>query len=183
MKNKFLIIIISLTVFFSGSSNCVQAQYSTQGQDFWFSFMPNLGTPTAMVSITCDVNTSGVISMPGQGWTQNFTVTQNSTTQITVPNMYNPVITTNQVIQPQAIHIVANDPVSVYAFNDVPYTTDASIILPTPVLGNEYYITTYEPLNSVRSGLLIVGAENNSIISITPSQTTQGGNPPGVPFN
>ncbi|NUM51102.1 MAG: IgGFc-binding protein, partial [Flavobacteriales bacterium] len=183
MKNKFLIIIISLTVFFSGSSNCVQAQYSTQGQDFWFSFMPNIGAATAMVSITCDVNTSGVISMPGQGWTQNFTVTQNTTTQITIPNMYNPIVTVNQTIQPQAIHIVANDPVSVYAFNDQAYTTDATIILPTPVLGNEYYITTYEPLASVRSGLLIVGAENNSIISITPSQTTQGGNPPGVPFN
>ncbi len=183
MRNKFLIIAIVLTTMFVVSSKSSIAQYSTQGLDFWFSFMPNIGAATAMVSITCDVNTSGVISMPGQGWTQNFTVTQNSTTQITVPNMYNPVITTNQVIQPQAIHIVTNDPVSVYAFNDVPYTTDATIILPTPVLGNEYYVTTYEPLNSVRSGLLIVGAENNSIISITPSQTTQGGNPPGVPFN
>ena len=184
MKNNPIVLFIVHTAWIIFSFSEVHAQFSTRGKDFWFALMPNLGTGgTCDVSITCDVATSGVISMPGQNWSQSFTILPNSTIQITVPSANNPIIRNNQTVMPNAIHIVAQDPVSVYCLNSLVNSSDASIILPTVVLGNEYYISAYTPLSTNESSMLIVGVEDNSIISITPSVNTFGGNTAGVPFN
>ena len=184
MRKNPLVLFIMLTTLLIFSFQEIQAQFSTQGKDFWFALMPNASTSASCkVSITCDVATSGVISMPGQTWSQSFTILPNSTFQIVVPSGNNPIILNDQVVMPNAIHIVAQDPVSVYALNAHMASTDAAIILPTPVLGNEYYVSAYIPLPGTESDMLIVGVEDNSFISITPSVNTAGGNTAGIPFN
>lgn len=159
--------------------------FSTKGTDFWFGFMENYQTPSPTVYISSDVATSGTISIPGQTFSQNFTVAANSTTAISIPAAQG-VTTTNQTVQAKAIHVVSNDPVTVYGLNYEAYSSDASIILPTQTLGIEYYTINVTPalLNSsnIPTEFMVVGVQNGTQIEITPSVTTDGGNAAGVPF-
>ncbi|MCB9196294.1 MAG: PKD domain-containing protein, partial [Flavobacteriales bacterium] len=159
--------------------------FSTKGTDFWFGFMENYQTPSPTVYISSDVATSGTISIPGQGFSQTFTVAANSTTAIAIPAGQG-VTTTNQTVQGKGIHVVANDPVTVYGLNYEAYSSDASIILPTQTLGIEYYTINVTPalLNSsnIPTEFMVVGVQNGTQIEITPSVATDGGNAAGVPF-
>jgi hypothetical protein len=181
MKNCLRILTIML---FSYSSIFGQI-FSTKGTDFWFGFMENYVAPTPTVYISSDVSTSGTISIPGQTFSQPFTVAANSTTAITLP-LTQAHITTNQTVESKAVHVVSNDPVTVYALNYEAYSSDASIVLPTNTLGIEYYTANVNPAVSTGtypSEILIVGIQNGSTIEITPSVATNGGNAAGVPFN
>lgn len=159
--------------------------FSTKGTDFWFGFMENYQTPSPTVYISSDVATTGTISIPGQTFSQNFSVAANSTTAIAIPAGQG-VTTSNQVVEGKAIHVTSNAPVTVYGLNYEAYSSDASIILPTPTLGIEYYTINVTPAVSVGSGtpteFMVVGVQNNTSIEITPSVTTDGGNAANVPF-
>ncbi len=160
--------------------------FSTKGTDFWFGFMENYNSPTLRVYISSDVATTGTVTIPGQGFNQAFTVAANGTAVVTVPNNQAH-ITTSQVIENKGIHVVSNDPVTVYALNYEAYSSDAAIVLPTNTLGVEYYAANINP--AVVSGspmpteILVVGVQNGSTIQITPSAATLGGNAAGVPFS
>lgn len=159
--------------------------FSTKGTDFWFGFMENYQTPSPTVYISSDVATSGTISIPGQTFSQPFTVAANSTTAISIPAAQG-VTTSNQTIEGKAIHVVANDPVTVYGLNYEAYSSDASIILPTATLGIEYYTINVTPAilsgSNTPTEFMVVGVQNNTQIEITPSVTTDGGNAAGTPF-
>jgi len=175
----FLLFIFSITI----STSFAQV-FSTKGTDFWFGFMENYDTPTPTVYISSDVATSGTISIPGQTFSQAFTVAANSTTSIVLPVGQAHIIT-NETIETKAVHVISNDPVTVYALNYEAYSSDATIVLPTNTLGTEYYTANINP--SVSTGtmpteLLIVGTQNGSQIQITPSVLTNGGNVAGVPY-
>lgn len=158
--------------------------FSTKGTDFWFGFMKNYQSPTPTVHISSDVATSGTITIPGQGFTQNFTIAANSTTTITLP-VASAQVTTNQTIESKAVHVVSNDPVTVYALNYEAYSSDATIVLPTSTLGIEYYTVNINPdiiSGATPTQFMVVGVQNGSQIEITPSVATDGGNAAGVPF-
>lgn len=159
--------------------------FSTKGTDFWFGFMENYQTPSPTVYISSDVATSGTISIPGQTFSQSFTVAANSTTAISIPAGQG-VTTSNQTIEGKAIHVVSNDPVTVYGLNYEAYSSDASIILPTATLGIEYYTINVTPAlissNNIPTEFMVVGVQNNTQIEITPSVTTDAGNIAGTPF-
>lgn len=178
--------ILSLLLFLTTSFTAMYGQiFSTKGTDFWFGFMENYQTPSPTVYISSDVATSGTISIPGQTFSQPFTVAANSTTAISIPAAQG-VTTTNQTVQGKGIHVIANDPVTVYGLNYEAYSSDASIILPTQTLGIEYYTVNVTPAVSVGSGtpteFMVVGIQNNTQIEITPSVTTDAGNVGGTPF-
>jgi hypothetical protein len=182
MKLRILTLLIALLTF-----STLQAQiFSTKGTDFWFGFMENYNSPTLRVYISSDVATSGTVTIPGQGFSQNFTVAANATAVVTVPNNQAH-ITTSQVIENKGIRVIANDPVTVYALNYEAYSSDAAIILPVNTLGVEYYMATAQPAVSsgspMPSEILIVGTQNGTAIQITPTVATLAGNAAGVPFN
>ncbi len=156
----------------------------TKGTDFWMGFMDNYedSYEELIILVTSDVNTSGTLSIPLQGYSQSFTVSANQTTQLTVPfTMGEP--TTSEVFEDKGIHIETDDLVSVFALNFVEYTADGSKILPTNSLGTDYRISAYEGLNSsLPSEFVIVGTEDNTEVTITPTAATLGGKPAGVPF-
>ena len=98
-------------------SMTASAQLSTKGTDFWLGFSENyLGASVLKVFITSDVATTGVISVPQAGYTENFTVAANTTTMIIMP--FNTVNNTgSETVNNTGIHVLANAPVSVYALN------------------------------------------------------------------
>lgn len=164
-----------LWILFIGYNLSSYAQ-STKGRDFWFGFMDQLGaSPDLKVYITSNTNTTGVISIPLQGWSQNFTVTAGVSTVITVPIAQGQT-KTNNTIDTKGIHIHTQECVSVFALNYYPYTSDASVILPTDALGQEYYLQTGSENSNVtgETELLVVASQDGTQVNITPSVNTTG---------
>ncbi|MFM9984143.1 MAG: gliding motility-associated C-terminal domain-containing protein [Flavobacteriales bacterium] len=156
----------------------------TKGKDFWLGFMKNYEVEfgeSLDLFIVSDQATSGVVEVPGQGWSQAFTVLPNLTTTVTIPNNIAEVYS-SQVIEPKGVHVTTEDTVAVFAISFNSYTADASKILPTPTLGIEYMAASYVGLSGYDSEMLIVATKDGTQIEIIPSTTTQAGDPAGVPF-
>jgi gliding motility-associated-like protein len=148
-----------------------------------------IGTTKMAVYITTDnLMASGTVSVPLAGWSQNYTVMPNSTTEIIIPTSI-VICTESDSIENKGVHVTSDIPVSVYQLNYVPYTSDAAIIIPTLSLGTEYRVMTYSATDGdfETSELLVVAAYDNTVIKITPKGATVGpggtqGHPPNIPF-
>ncbi|MBU0764494.1 MAG: PKD domain-containing protein [Bacteroidetes bacterium] len=175
----FLIIVISLSLARYTYSQSI----STKGTDFWLSYMDQwCNPPTLHVYITADELASGAISNPLTGWSQNFTVPANSTIDILVPST-DAFVTNSETIENKGVHISTDVDVTVYALNYCTVSSDATIVLPTPSLGREYYSLMYEGQKSYQiSEFIIVGIHDNTEIEITPAALTVNNQPAGVPF-
>lgn len=134
------------------------------------------------IYVSASVNTSGVVEVPGQGWSQPFTVTAYQTTTITVPSNIAE-HTSNQIIDNKSVRITAADPVTVFGVNSNGSTGDGARILPIETLGTEYRISSYQGAGAIGSQFVIVATEDQTEVEITPTAATSGNNPAGVPFN
>jgi len=168
MKKRYLLILLSALVFCC-ESLFSQGGVSTRGKEFWFGFMANYGNSADYLNvyITSKVSTSGVVSVPGIGFSQNFTVAANSTTSITVPNGC--MATGSNTVQPFGVKVVSADTICVYALNYQPYTSDASVIFPVSSLDREYRVATIKGWpGDWGVEYLVVATENNTVVQITP---------------
>lgn len=170
--------------------------FTTKGTDFWLGFMENyLGEDTnylerMKVFITTDsVAVSGTVSIPLGGWSQNFIVPPNSTVEFTLPTAL-VMCTSTDAIENKGIHVVSDNPISVYQLNYEQYTSDANLNTPTTSLGKKYIVTTYTPsamgmiyTEVSVSELLVVAAYDSTVIRITPKCNTMGGHGANIPFN
>ena len=179
--NKLLFVLL---LFFSISP--LESQITSTGKDFWFNFMHNHETPKRTydlnIFISSDVDASGTVSVPGRSWSENFTVSANSTAVVKVPTDVGHV-TIADAISNQGIHITSDNDINVFAMNYSLNTTDGSLILPTNAIGSSYYILSYEPVTGRNSGFSIVAVENNTTVRIIPSKATTGGHPAGVAYD
>ena len=166
---------------------------STQGKEFWLSFMHNGfrdhtsgGWVTTQVLISAKRSCSGTVSNPLAGWTQSFTVSANNITTVNIPEAQGYHDSNNyEQISNKAIKVLANDTVSVYCTNIAHVSFDASFVLPVESLGDEYLIQSYDQsvagstngyvTNNETSAFVIVATENNTQVNITPSVATLGG--------
>lgn len=174
---KKLLLLLVLSLFFISTA---EAQ-STKGKDFWFGYIENLVTATPDVYISAEQDVTGVIEIPGLGWTQNFNVTGGTTQSYALPNGALPPYSEGN--HNLAVHVTSCDSITVYAVNPGSASADATVVYPTSSLGIEYTI-----LNMTGSpgdwgdAAIIVATEDNTQIEITPSVNTDGGQAAGVPF-
>lgn len=163
-----------------------QGTIPTVGKDFWMGFMSNFdGANSLSLFVSSSVATTGVVSIPQQGWSTTFTVVPNLTTSISVPVALAEHLSSN-VIDFKGVHIITNDTVSVFGINFEDHTADASRILPKQSLGTNYMVTSYRGISGggqvYLSEFLIVATEDNTQVEITPSVATLGGAAAGVPY-
>jgi len=173
---------------------------STQGKEFWLSFMHNGfrdhslggGWITNQVLISAKRDCSGTVTNPLTGWEQSFTVRANSITTVDIPEAqgyHNG--SNNETVSNKAIKVVANDTISVYCTNIAYVSFDASFVLPIESLGDEYIIQSYDQSRiggddtyaNETSAFLIVATEDNTEIEINPKVNTLGGHTAGQPFS
>ena len=178
-KILLTLLFITTAIFASGQSN--------EGTEFWFAFMEHrdVNANTKVAMITSKTNTSGTISVPGQGWSQSFSVTANNVSIINLP-AYTEVVGSESVNN-VGIRITSNDPVSVYMHQYNGFRSEASVVLPNASIGNEYYVMTYQGVDWQStpnpSEFLIVGVEDETNLTITVSDLTVGGKNPNTTFN
>ena len=189
---KRLITVFFLFLFSFCSLN---AQVSTEGKDFWLAFMENAdnATPSSLeIFITSNEVASGTIHILQTGQMVEFTVNPGVTFQHVVSNeMFNSFAPTGSGLNPtkKGIHVTSDVDVSVFAFNRRLRSADATVVLPTPTLGKEYFIASYFEQSPVpglntnnESEFVVLGTESETNIEITPSVATVDGRPAGVPF-
>jgi hypothetical protein len=153
------ILLLSLFASLFALPSAFSQDVSTQGTEFWVSFLGNgfktrfdtwSGLPEftwlriqLIVSAKRDCNCT--INNPNTNYEQTFHVNANSTylfDDIPWDEAYMELEEHGQILN-KGLRITADDTVSVYCANIAEVSFDASYILPTPALGNDYIIQTY----------------------------------------
>ena len=146
---------------------------SNKGKEFWLGFMAHIeGTSAGMsLYITSDSSTSGTVSVPGQSWSANFTVTANNLTVVTIPSSV-AYSGCSDCIVSKGVKITALKDVIVYAHHYEGNKSDATLVLPTRTLGKDYYAMGYEqssPGSTGRNAFIVVASKDGNKVNITPT--------------
>jgi len=156
------------------------APQTTQGTDFWLTFEGNYdGESDLYLFAAGDTATSGTVSEPGISFSQSFTVTPGTVTQVQVPTDGQD--TTSDTVGEYAIHVTAQAPVSIYGLNTEEYTTDGFLGLPTDILGQHYIVEAYTNDIGYGSQFSVVGTVDGTTVTIDPSETV-GDHTAGTPY-
>lgn len=193
---RILILSLFLLPFMIG----VRAQNSSQGKEFWISFMHNgyrhydnnqADWVENTVMISAKRACTGVIRCTGNpSQYVNFSVGANDVTFVSIPEAWAYNEGNEETVDRKAVVLRATDTVSVFISNVAIYSFDASFVLPVESLGAEYFIQSdvqskTDNINSKlkeTSAFLIVAVEDDTEVEITPSVTTLRGHAAGVPF-
>ncbi len=151
-----------------------------KGTEFWFGFMENqqsFAGIEAYVAINSEVNTNGVVEIPGAGWSQTFTVAANSSVQIQLPSnlVHN---LGNMTISNKGVYVETQDSVYLSIVSTAQGSTDASAITPVYALGYDYFATSYIDDPNTNWGtpeVLIVATEDNTTVRVSPSGALSNG--------
>ncbi len=206
-------LLISCTIFIVLMTEALivsplQAQNTSRGRDFYVSFLPNLHVNNPLsdslyVYVVADTATTGTLSYrnrAGTLFTQNISISNPaviwqyrlnwSNFELLGYNQSQTFSTNNdlETAAPQVFHIQTDHDVAVYALNKAVTTSDASIVLPTAMLGKDYYVMSYRAdgvtdfggqpnLSYTPSEFCVVATDSNTVVSVHPSApTTETGN-------
>ncbi|NCC73368.1 MAG: T9SS type A sorting domain-containing protein [Sphingobacteriia bacterium] len=174
-----------------GKGQSQRSLVDSRGTDFWLLFKKNNDGQSVQMflDISGTENANGTVTIPGIGFSVNFTVTANAVTRVNIPS--NAILNPSGIIENLGIHVIADKEVTVYGMNQRGASTDGFLGLPLDILGNQYLVVTYPILNwggfypdeSYAPQFAIVSPYDNNVVTITPKDQTFNGNPAGVPFS
>ena len=194
---KYLRTIFVTIAFFLAVPMALEAQdTSTQGTEFWVSFMsnghkyhpdaPNDGNwVLTQLLISSQHNCNGTINNPQTGWSRTFTVQANNITTVEIPESQAYIDDQSEQVLSKGLQITTDSVVSVFCTNIAHLSFDASYVLPVQSLASDYIVQTYNQSHSAgssnpyqriheTSAFLIVATEDNTTIDITPTALTLG---------
>lgn len=169
---------------------------STEGTEFWFGFMEgrnyNQSGHYLQITVTSAYNTNFRLTYgAAETLYGSYPVAANSSKVLQIPwEMFE--VRGSESAEYQGLHLVANDPVNVYALNWDDKSADVAVIYPLESIGDDYFVMCYtphvsenngKPQNGRNSEFLLVATQNNTKIEITPSVETAGNKPAGIPFS
>ena len=207
MKKQFLnalLFCLLVVPAMSTRAAVVDEGQSTEGKDFWVTFMQadqrtsddgdwdgNYNTLKLSLSISARENCQVVVSNPYTSYSDTFDVQANVMFPVDVYtgspltwDARNAMNTTGKVcysvnseqIDTCAIHVTSTKNISLFATNYKKATFDATNVLPTASLLNEYVIQTYSPSDhggtAQGSHFAIVATEDNTVASYVLSANT-----------
>jgi gliding motility-associated-like protein len=202
MKKSAIVffIFILLPGCFNSIQNCLFAQSpTTQGKEFYFSFMQNgyrtcnggPGNEHLNCIISAKRACSGTIRNPNTGWSTNFTVAANGIATISIPESES-YSTNSEIVENLGLIVTATDTISLFIANEATNSFDASNVLPLEALAEKYVIQSFTSSivnisgsqcnDNIRSAFIIIATENNTVIDITPSCYTKNGKSANVTF-
>ena len=135
-----------------------------------------------VVMITSKQNTSGTVTLPLLNWSTSFTVAANQVEIIQLP----PGAETlgSETITQTGVQILSEVPVSAYIHQYFNFRSEASIVLPIDAISTEYFVMSYSGVQqggtNYLSEFLIVATENETAVTINPSDQTKSGKSPNL---
>lgn len=196
MKHIYKTLLLLLAIATATSTSYAQ-EATTQGKEFWLSFIangfkyhpdvPSTGWVRVQLIVSAKRDCQGTITNPNTGWTRDFTVEANDVFSIDLDEeqVYIENSEYERVVD-KGLKITTTDTVSVYCANIATYSFDASFVLPTPGLADDYIIQTYDQSTGSydpSSAFVIVATEDDTEIDITPSVNTLGGHQANQTFS
>lgn len=163
---------------------------STIGKEFILGFMENNRKATspdkAVIIVIANEPASGSILFQGQSFPfslikgQSFVKEFLSTSQDVIHR-------DSEKVDSKSFTVSSSGNISVYGYNSRQTSSDASLVLPLNLLGDEYFVTAhFSPLNlspdNSESTILIIATEDDTQVQITPTQSTLNGNSAGAPI-
>jgi hypothetical protein len=171
---------------------------SNQGTDFWLAILANSQAWSeplkagVSVVITAQVDTTGRLTYGD--FQQSFTVRAGVPTVVDVISYWGTPDYYSDSVSPDAIHVTAADPVTVFELNYIDASTDGYTALPSSLLGQEYVVLGYGnellpwledepgiPFLAGGSQFAVVGVQSNTAVTITPASSS-GTRVAGVPY-
>lgn len=162
-----------------------QATPSTEGKDFWVTFLQAQTKNDAELILTisakdsCDV----LIENPNSTMTPiRRKVKANSSESITITDKNSAYSDANETATNTALHVTATKDISLFAANYINKTFDAANVLPTAALLDDYLIQTYPPSDhdgdaaSRGSHFAIVAVEDNTVVDFVLTAKTAKNN-------
>ncbi|MEM7474531.1 MAG: putative Ig domain-containing protein [Planctomycetota bacterium] len=146
------------------------------GTRFYVGFQRNLlplfgGTPDLSLAITSAVDTSGAVIIPGLDSYQTFDIIAGQSTTIQLNELTT--ILQNDQVADLGVIVATVDEAAVYGLNQFDQTTDGFTALPLDALGQDYRVLAYPNTVALTgdggSSLAIVGTQDNTLVTITPS--------------
>ncbi len=189
MKNAMKIKIKRIILFVVFAILCGQkvCGQTTEGTEFWVTFMDNFSMPPSDSILTLKLIASSrrdatiTVANPQTGYNKNFSVKANEVAEFVVPHEEGYTFYSGSA-QKRGLRVTSTTPVSLYASNFYEYTYDATIVLPIMALGTDYVTQIYEN-NLMAKELAVVATQNNTTVTITPHARTSDGKVKNVPFS
>lgn len=175
----------------------VQDGQSTEGKDFWVTFLQADQGDNDLIlqlSISAREDCQVTINNPFTTYSETLNVTANQMELVTLYHG-NVIASTartsmsstgkicyavnSETVDTCALHVTSDKNISLFATNYKYATFDATNVLPTASLLDEYYIQTYTPsdhggVSSTQgSHFAVIAAEDNTIIDYIPTEATQ----------
>ena len=189
MKKHLLTIVFSILAL-GGAMPAWAQSPSTEGTDFWVTFLrTDANTPDSLQLIfsaqeTCQVT----VSNPYKTWTETFTVAGGTTVKHDYKKSHQADCYTqnNEIVSQTALHVTSTKNISLFAANYRVKSLDATNVLPTSALKDEYYIQTYPASNHSGASscdgthFCIIAAEDNTIVDYTLTAATKNGHAAGT---
>lgn len=142
---------------------------TSEGTDFVFSFMPNMGgqfVTDLILFISSKVPVSGTVYVAKLDLTIPFTTQPNVVTTVVVPGSLT--LMPVGVKSKYGIRVTSDFPISIYAMNKITASTDVFLVLPVASLGKDYFAASYNGVtDGIPSYISIVGTEDGTQVKIT----------------
>ena len=210
---KFLLIILSIccivsttTILPAQTVNTVKK--TSEGTEFWVCFQENswhhalervgkmkLTDPRGQemyvedrsisnfeLFLSSDTTTRVRIEIVGIRYKLDTMVIGGSVRRLKIPSSAE--VTGDGTLQPNAVRVTSDSPISVTCLNERGSSTDSYLALPSKALGLEYYTISYHstPTNDLVPHMAIIATKDSTIVKVTPSFITSRNRPAGVPF-
>lgn len=176
MKSKLFIAVCLLTM---GIVNTLAQTPSTEGRDFWVTFLRAADDDPTELKLTisakqaCDV----VIENEATGYNYSTSVDDNSSTEF-VMDRSDCYSSQNEQKTYTALHVTSTKDISLFAGNYRDKSFDATNVLPTSALLDDYLIQTYPPSDHENkpqgSHFAIIAVEDNTTIDYVLTAKTDG---------
>ncbi len=183
-----LLLLLSLFI----GITAVAQNKSNKGKEFWVGYGHNqlMGTnsQTMVLYLSAEQAATVTISVNGTTFSQTYNIPANTVIQtVEIPKAgTNDARIRTEGLSNKGVHIVSDVPIVAYAHQYGSNSSAATMLMPVETYGYTYYSLNYTQLsnsnNDAYSWFFVIASQDNTVVEITPSVTTQGGRPANVPF-
>lgn len=159
---------------------------SAQGREYWLAIPPNEfdGVYTNReleIYVTASKDTKVTLEYPGTGFkvtktVQAMKITTFSTADKTTNWIWE--VREDEKASNMAVHLTADQPISVYVLNAKYVTSDGYLALPTTAWDKEYRHCSFYDFGEIQNwagGFIVIAKENGTVVNITLDGVNDGG--------
>src|SRR5690242_8857119 len=165
-----LVIASSLALAACGDSS--GPSHVSQPMDFYAAFPANTDltqTATLSLRIVARPNVGGTVAIPGLTFSTSFTTDGSGLASVSLPSTA--MLDAWDTVQARGVIVHSDDSAWVLAINDKVNSMHPAALMPATALGTDYWIMSAGAGTLEGSFLALVGTENTTTVTITPSDS------------